>query len=169
MSYFLSGQYNAICRVCEKEQPITEFYLGSNKKPTRRCKECHKAFYSEWAKNNKDKRNAAAARSREKDPEKYLARNREWRKANLEYDAFRAKTYRETKARRVPIWADLEKIKHIYTTCPKGYHVDHIVPLRGKLVSGLHVENNLQHLPAKENLRKRNFYHEPLLCSRELE
>jgi hypothetical protein len=160
MTYFTSGQWNALCRVCNLELPLSEFYLGSNKKPMRRCKKCHLAYGAEWAAKNKEKRRASAARSYAKNPEKALAATRNWRKANLSYDAFRAKTYRETKAARVPSWADLEKIKDIYKTCPEGYHVDHIIPLRGKLVSGLHVENNLQHLPAKENMKKRNFYNE---------
>lgn len=60
-----------------------------------------------------------------------------------------------------PPWADLRAIQAVYWLCAKTtretgipHHVDHIVPLRGKTVSGLHVHWNLQVIPAVENLRK---------------
>ena len=67
---------------------------------------------------------------------------------------------RATKLNAIVGWTNLEKIKEIYKNCPKGYHVDHIVPLQGENVSGLHVENNLQYLTAKQNIAKGNKYFE---------
>jgi hypothetical protein len=42
------------------------------------------------------------------------------------------------------------------TPCKYGHHVDHVLPLCGKLVSGLHVAANLQYLPARINSGKGN-------------
>lgn len=39
------------------------------------------------------------------------------------------------------------------------YHVDHIIPLAGRNVSGLHVHENLAVIPAIENMQKRNHFH----------
>jgi hypothetical protein len=69
---------------------------------------------------------------------------------------------RAAKIQRTPAWADLKAIEEIYLKAAemsKGavkYHVDHIIPLRGALVSGLHVEGNLQIITAAENTRKCN-------------
>ena len=65
---------------------------------------------------------------------------------------------RATKLQRTVGWTDHKAIKEFYANCPKGYHVDHILPLQGTNVSGLHVLNNLQYLTAKENIKKGNKY-----------
>jgi hypothetical protein len=67
--------------------------------------------------------------------------------------------------RRMPPWADRKAIKAIYEqarrlTAETGvlHHVDHVVPLCGREVSGLHVETNLQVLTFIENSRKHNHF-----------
>ena len=59
---------------------------------------------------------------------------------------------------RIPSWNNLEKeaIAEFYENCPEGYHVDHIIPLQGEYISGLHTLSNLQYLPAKDNIKKGN-------------
>ena len=68
--------------------------------------------------------------------------------------------YKASGIARVVGWSDLEKISAFYAGCPEGYHVDHIVPLQGINVSGLHVLNNLQYLTAEDNIRKNNKFAE---------
>lgn len=73
-----------------------------------------------------------------------------------EYQREYQKRRKALKLDRMPKWADIRKIQEIYNNCPDGYHVDHIVPLQGINVCGLHVEHNLQYLTAQENLQKGN-------------
>lgn len=66
----------------------------------------------------------------------------------------------------MPKWANEDKILSVFTEAKVReeltgikYHVDHIIPLRGKIkgvhvVCGLHCEDNLEILPSKENLEK---------------
>lgn len=69
-----------------------------------------------------------------------------------------AAKYRAAKLKQTPSWANEAEILEFYKNCPEGYHVDHIVPLQGDCVSGLHVKQNLQYLLAKDNLSKGNRY-----------
>ena len=104
-----------------------------------------------------------------------------WKQANPDYDKIRYLENREyyiSKALKrhkgilqtFPAWANKDKIKHIYLRCESisketgiMHHVDHIIPLNGKRVSGLHVETNLRIIPAKENLQKQSKFIEELL------
>lgn len=76
--------------------------------------------------------------------------------AKLHFNKKRAQSAKRrcAKLKRTPKWANLKEIKNIYDNCPKGMVVDHIIPLQGKLVSGFHVEYNLQYLTPKENSEK---------------
>lgn len=76
---------------------------------------------------------------------------------------FHAAKRRTLRLQRTPLWADAEAIRAIYLEAQRltrdtgvPHHVDHDVPLQGKLVSGLHVHNNLQILTGSENSKKRN-------------
>jgi hypothetical protein len=55
-----------------------------------------------------------------------------------------------------PKWADLKVIEDFYKNRPEGFHVDHIIPLKGKNICGLHVIENLQYLSEEDNLKKHN-------------
>jgi len=63
---------------------------------------------------------------------------------------------RSARINRTPSWADESSIREFYGNCPDGCHVDHIIPLQGKVVSGLHVLENLQYLNSSLNDRKGN-------------
>ncbi len=93
-----------------------------------------------------------------------LEYNREWRRnyyqTHKEDYYARAAYRRARKLNATPAWADLDKIKEIYRNCPEGYEVDHIHPLQGKFICGLHVENNLQYLTVSENRSKGNKFNQ---------
>ena len=83
-------------------------------------------------------------------------RNKKLYLDNKGYYKDKSNKRRAIKLRAIPKFANLNKIKEIYKNCPKGYEVDHIIPLQGKNISGLHIETNLQYLPMKENRIKGN-------------
>jgi hypothetical protein len=95
-----------------------------------------------------------------------LAKNAKWRESNRPTIAAYAAKRRSAKAERTPPWLSVEQhelilkfhIEASELTAATGvlHHVDHVVPLRGKTVSGLHVPWNMQILTATDNLKKNN-------------
>lgn len=93
---------------------------------------------------------------------------REAQRRHYENHKERYEIWRMEKKQRVPVWfseldqfvsdqaCDLREMRNECTGIE--WHIDHIIPLKGKKVSGLHVWNNLQVIPAVENLRKGNSY-----------
>ena len=160
----------------EKKKAHDKAYRERNKEKIKAYREANKeklkAYNKAWQEVNK---------------EYFKTHNKAWNEANKEkrkeyMKAYRGvhakanpgmKTANETKRRasklnRTPSWLtkeDFAKMKDMYRIAKRRsevegiqYHVDHIIPLRGKNVSGLHVPNNLQILRARDNLSKGNRY-----------
>ncbi len=172
------------CNKCNLEKPLTEFYFRKDNNTYRKtCKKCWDIKNKLWAKNNPDKRRLIAnkyarnnldkarankARYRREDslkvrkwclenPEKKKAINKRWCQNNKWRVVRNVRDRQIQKIKATVKWANLEKIDEIYKEAEKlGLVVDHIIPLRHKLVCGLHVEGNLQLLTRSENARKSN-------------
>ena len=105
----------------------------------------------EWAQRNREKTQASKKR---------------WREDNKDYHAAYTRSRKKRMKQATPSWLTpehQEAIDDIYDQrdiisqlTGVEYHVDHIVPLKGARVWGLHVPWNLQLLPADENRRKNN-------------
>lgn len=159
-----------ICTKCDLEKAITEFHRDKSRKDglANRCKPCVIAHVKQYYTNNRSK---VIENVRE-----WVARNRirhnkkcaEWVKRNR--GAVNARTARRyaAKTKATPSWAapgteehwlvnevyDLALLRSKLTGVP--YEVDHVFPLRGGSVSGLHVPMNLRVIPKWENRRKSN-------------
>jgi hypothetical protein len=87
------------------------------------------------------------------------ARVRARRPAFRARDNAQSRTKKARKINATPAWADMTAIKRIYAQAAElGFHVDHIIPLRSKLVCGLHIETNLRPLPPVDNMKKHNSF-----------
>lgn len=135
-----------------------------------------------WVANNPEKVRATKAAYRERnrdtavawhrfrrlvEPEKNYEIQLRYREANPEVYAAAQARRRAAELQATPKWADQGKITWFYAEAARRtavlghpYEVDHIVPLQGVLVSGLHVEHNLRVVPRPVNRRKSNKHEE---------
>lgn len=174
------------CNCCQTTKPVSEFYptYKTQCRPCLQAKALLKrdeklAYQREWRAKNPD----AFARWREEN----IDRVREnWTRWSAENKARRAASYaawarknrdrvnaldakrNAAKAKATPSWADPAAIRAIYREAARltqetgvRHEVDHIYPLRGRMVCGLHCEANLQVLTKAENQRKYNRMPEP--------
>jgi hypothetical protein len=92
-------------------------------------------------------------------PEKYKQSQKKYKQKNLsKFAAFSAK-YRSSKFQATPLWFEKDLVDIVYAKAKEwGFEVDHIVPLQGKTVCGLHCWGNLQLLDKNLNSGKKNYY-----------
>jgi len=165
------------CTRCKSKLPEHEFHKNKNRKDglAAWCKGCTKFNTRRYYSNLCPKKRLEYKRGWNCKNREHLNRyNEEWRKKNPDKHTHRQALRRANKNRATPNWlteAQKKQIQSIYTSAKAmeskfglKYHVDHIVPLNGKNVCGLHVPWNLQLLEASLNIRKGNSYVDVQCC-----
>jgi len=140
------------------------------------------AYKAEWAKQNKDKcsayskkwiaankeqRKSIVKAWRDRNPEKVAAINakagRKWAANNKGQRNASVRARVMAIRNRMPSWANRKEIAAFYAEAQRmtvatgvPHEVDHIIPLQGQFVSGLHVPENLRVIPRSINRSKRN-------------
>jgi hypothetical protein len=172
------------CTKCGHTQAVTEFHKGTNPDGLRTwCKTCVSAYKKQYrashAERLKEQQRTYSAAKKEELRDYSKARyvrmrehinaiNTAYRKRFPEKHAVKEARRRTAKLLRTPAWLTpddfwiIEQAYDLAATRSKlfgvPWEVDHIIPLRGKFVSGLHVPINLQVIPAVVNRAKTNHF-----------
>jgi hypothetical protein len=161
--------------------PCLKGHIANRRTKTGECLACRAEFLIEWRAKNPKKVKQHNDTQYERHTESLCARSRkfhannavelrlkkqEYQKQNPHIFAKSGAKRKAAKLQRTPSWLtdiDFERISNEYSLAAlltkltkSSWHVDHIIPLQGKMVSGLHVPGNLRVLPAKENISKSN-------------
>lgn len=157
-----------ICTKCNTEKPLFDFHKRKDTKlgVRKNCKVCVNATTAKSFSKIKDVKSSYDKERYSAIKEKRKSQVSLWQKNNKDkVNAIVAKN-RASKIQRTPSWLDKYDdivINFIYKTAKDigdimnmNFDVDHIVPLNGERVSGLHCPDNLQILPASVNRSKSN-------------
>lgn len=157
-----------VCAKCKENVKLNEFGKDKRRKDGLNCycKGCVNICSTKYREENTEKVKNKHIRYSEENPEKLKKAKNKYKKNNIgKVNANTAKR-RSQKLQATPPWltkAQLLEIQQYYIDAVKltketgiPHHVDHIIPLQGESVRGLHVPWNLQILTAKENISKGN-------------
>lgn len=164
------------CSECRIDKPHCDFNKrkASSDGVCFRCRECDNLYVAKWREKNPDAFKTWYSENKEKrsdDFRKWLSENKEHRRESYTQWArdnkhiVRAISARKhaAKLKATPSWANQEAIRKIYAEAVRltqetgvRHEVDHIYPLQGKTVCGLHCETNLRVITKVENIRKHN-------------
>jgi hypothetical protein len=164
--------YRNDCKVCRSSTSLKKYY-ENHEAGKARLKVAHAKrianspnFYAERYAKYKEQDLARAKLAYQANAEERKAKQRLWSKTNRGIANALSKRYKLKKAKATPLWLTSEQLYNMQCTykvaaqlsetSSQKWHVDHIMPIRGKDVCGLHVPWNLQLLPAKMNMQKGN-------------
>lgn len=92
------------------------------------------------------------------DKEKRKEVSNVWKKKNKRKILANVTARKKHIKKATPIWCNKKELETIYANCPINFQVDHIIPIKGKNICGLHVPWNLQYLDNESNLKKSNSF-----------
>ena len=156
------------CKHCNQEKNLSDFYKAKTSKDGHHsnCKVCHSIYNKKKYYANHEDNRIRLSKYYEDNHEKEKAARREHYQKNKSTYLFNFYKREERLKEATPDWLTefmLSNIKQIYQKRQEisqltgiEHHVDHIVPIQGENVCGLHVPWNLQIITAEENLKKSN-------------
>jgi hypothetical protein len=163
-----SDGFNPRCRLClsRYQKQIYQKHKEKVKESVKAYREKNKEKIKEYKMQNREKHNEYCREWHKANAEKRQAYSREYHKNNPDKKRHNQAKRRAAHIQRTPCWLtddDKVLIQRKYTLAQKKtettgemWVVDHILPLRGEFVSGLHVPSNLRVIKATTNARKYN-------------